>query len=300
MRLQLSGVFGRAAGALAGLTLVVSCQSNERGGADAASAPSADVREAEGAAILSVATAPDDPDARTMTATIYDDGIACPGGCDAHVVLHKSVNGAGNAYAPPISSRLAPQKCRTGETCIICFGVEGSSCMEALYRGTGPPIGRFDFTPAFYEAACAAASIPDALAAECRRLESAIERHRYDERLDCLSPTETYVRCTEVAASARETKRHDAIERDRCLALGDDAYNVGQADAQMHRTLGCNYFLNRKGQNSSGDTWRLLTPAACRPDTYVGRNGLDCCASNLYGAAALHPECSGYFLERTP
>jgi hypothetical protein len=49
--------------------------------------------------------------AQEMTLTIYDDGKAYPGGCDAHVVVNPSDNGTRFAF-DPASSRPRPQKCR--------------------------------------------------------------------------------------------------------------------------------------------------------------------------------------------
>lgn len=243
------------------------------------------------------ASTPDDPGALSMTATIYDDGLACPGECDAHVVFAKTLNGAGNAFAPPASSRLTPQTCRRGDRCVICFGVKGDTCMEAVYRGGGPPKGRFDFTPAFYEANCGEADLPAALAAECGRLQTAISAGGYDRRLNCLAQPEAD-RCRALTAAAEGKRARDAVERERCLALGEPAYNAQQRDESLHRTLGCNYYLNQKGSNARGQIWFKLAPGACRPRTYVGRDGLDCCSSNLFAAAAFHPECRKYFLDR--
>jgi hypothetical protein len=239
---------------------------------------------------------PNDDSALLMTATIYDDGLACPGDCDAHVVFARTLNGTGNAYAPPASSRSAPQPCRRGDLCVICFGVNGDTCMEALFRGAGPPKGRFDFTPAFFDARCSETDLPAAFAAECDRLKSAISVGSYDRRINCLAEPGND-RCEDLIAAADRKRARDAADREKCLALGEAAYNAQQPDQNLHRTLGCNYFLNQKGSNARGQTWFKLTPAACRPKTYVGRDGLDCCSSNLFAAAAFHPECRKYFLD---
>jgi hypothetical protein len=181
---------------------------------------------------------------------------------------------------------------------VICFGTGGDTCIEARYRGSGPPTGRFDFTPAFYEAACGQARLPAALAAECRRLESAITQGGYDLRLNCIAEPSAGP-CAAMMAAAETKRARDAIEREKCRALGgDSAYNAQQPDQHLHRTQGCNYFLNQKGSNSRGQTWFKLAPGACRPHTYVGRDGLDCCSASLFAAAALHPECRKFFLDR--
>ncbi|MEM9840136.1 MAG: hypothetical protein AAF830_13400, partial [Pseudomonadota bacterium] len=106
--------------------------------------------------------------ARTITPTIYDDGLACPGGCDAHVVLHPSVNGTVNAFRPPADSRRQPQKCVSGEPCFVCFGRGGDTCALATYRGSGPPENKFDFTTDYYRANCGRDDLPEALRGACR------------------------------------------------------------------------------------------------------------------------------------
>lgn len=258
--------------------------------------------EQEYAAPAAVAPARDAPpapvEAANMTATMYDDGRACPGGCDAHVVFHPDHNGAANAFAPPIDSRGSPQRCRSGEDCVICFAAAAESCMLARYRGSGPPRGRFDFTPAFFESRCGDAGVPAAFSEVCRSIESAISSLGYDRRINCLDAGTEDSRCETLIGAAREAQESDAAERDRCLSLGGDAaYNAQQPDASLHRTLGCNYFLNQKGENSAGDAWFKLAPGACRPDTFVGRDGLDCCSASVYATAKLHPECRAFFLE---
>ncbi len=39
--------------------------------------------------------------------------------------------------------------------------------MLATYRGAGPPPGRFDFTPAFYEENCPKDGLPEAFTRQC-------------------------------------------------------------------------------------------------------------------------------------
>lgn len=239
--------------------------------------------------------APNDPSARAMTATAYEDGIACPGGCDAHVVFHPDLNGTANAYAPPMASRRSPDKCVSGEACVICFDMAGSSCMTLRYRGSGPPRGRFDFTPALLELYCGLAETPEALARQCAAI--AATSRRYQGRRNCIADKAS-AECAAMMAAAEVDRARDGVERAHCLALGGDrAYNAQQADETLHRTFGCNYFLNRKGRNSSGDSWFKLAPGACRAGTYVGRDGLDCCSLSLVAAAAFDPECRGYFIE---
>ena len=95
----------------------------------------------------------------TMIATIYDDGLSCPGGCDAHVVFASRHNGTANPFAPG-SSRTAPLRCTVGQPCTICFAAGGTDCLTVRYRGGGPRPGRFDFTPAFFDEQCGQPMLP--------------------------------------------------------------------------------------------------------------------------------------------
>ena len=253
----------------------------------------ADNPPADGAADV----APEAPGAATMEATVYDDGLACPGGCDAHVVVNKADNGTANVYLPPLSSRSEPERCRYGKPCVICFGPSGESCMIALYRGPGPPKGKIDLTPAFLDARCGEAGVPEAVARACASVERRIARHKYDVRVNCILSEDADPRCAERLAPYRAAQRADAVERARCVELGGDAeYNAQQPDAQLHRALGCNYLQNQRGSNSRGVTWRKLAPGSCDGSKLVGRDGLDCCSASRYAAGAFHPECDNYYL----
>lgn len=237
-----------------------------------------------------------DASAGDMRATMYADGLACPGDCDAHVVFAAKHNGTRNAFAPPLDSRAAPKKCVRGSPCIICFDDSESSCMEALYRGNGPHADTFDFTPAFYVAECTRGDIPPQLAAKCRELDAAVRKSGYGDRVNCLATPGVAV-CTAIVEKAQRQKREDAALRDACLRDGEVGFNARQSDSSKQRALGCNYEkIGTGGPNSHGKTWRRLLPGACRAETYVGRDGLDCCSDQVFVAAALHPECSSYYL----
>ena len=231
-----------------------------------------------------------------MRATMYSDGLACPGDCDAHVVFAQRHNGTPNAFRPPLASRSSPEPCLRGQICVICFDASSTSCLEVMYRGSGPHEFTFDFTPAFFQKTCGKGDIPAALANECRGLQAAVKRHAYDQRINCIAaPDETA--CAALMAEAERLRAADAFEREACLHEGEEAYNERQTEPARRRSLSCNYEkTGTGGPNSKGKTWRRLLPGACRPGTFVGRDGLDCCSSELLAAAALHPECSPYFL----
>jgi hypothetical protein len=233
--------------------------------------------------------------AESMRATLYDDGLACPGGCDAHVVFAPQHNGTRNAFLPPLSERGAPKPCVAGSSCMICFDDSDASCMEVLYRGAGPHERTFDFTPAFYTEACARPGLPTPLLNACAELQSAVRKRGYNQRLNCFIEPD-HAACSALMTQAKEEQGADRRERSACLAEGQNAYNARQPDRARHRSNGCNYErFGTGGPNSKGNTWRKLLPGACREGTFVGRDGLDCCSNNLFAAASLHPECSIYF-----
>lgn len=229
--------------------------------------------------------------------TIYDDGHSCPGGCDAHVVMHSSVNGTIHAYSAA-SSRIAPKKCVNGSACTICFSHEPDSCLTTTYRGSGPPKTKFDFTPAFFREFCDRKTIPKQLQAYCSQMERNVKRHGYDARVNCFkSPND--IACKATISKALDEQVRDSKEREKCLRLGEAAYNASQPDRNMHRALNCDYSrLSLGGPNSSGVRWKKLMPGACRPGTHVGKDGFDCCTEDEKFAANVHPECSAFYPRR--
>ncbi len=233
--------------------------------------------------------------AEIMRATMYDDGLACPGDCDAHVVFAPRHNGTRNAFRPPLFRRSVAEDCVVGEICMICFDEPDTSCFTALYRGGGPAERTFDFTPAFFSETCDGPGLPPKFAETCRALEAAVIRLGYDRRASCFSSVSDE-RCRLVLAEAERLKAADSSERGACLSEGEQAYNARQKDRTRQRSLECNYErFGTGGSNSRGRTWRRLLPAACRDGAFVGRDGLDCCADDPLSAAALHPECSMFF-----
>lgn len=232
--------------------------------------------------------------ARTMGLTIYDDGISCPAGCDAHVVINAADNGTGNAFSAD-SSRSSPRPCRNGEVCNICFTDAANSCMQAIYRGGGPPVGKFDFTPAFYDQNCSRTDIPAALKTQCAALDNAATSSGYQSAINCIGNAGAPA-CVDLITKARQLQDQDRPERDKCLSLGESAYNAQQSDPNKRRSNACNYTQARLGgPNAKGVRWRKLMPAACREGTFVGRDGLDCCSTNVRFAASVNPECRKFF-----
>jgi hypothetical protein len=229
-----------------------------------------------------------------MKLTLYDDGISCPGNCDAHVVINPDDNGTRFAF-DPASSRASPRPCTVGQECRICFGTADDTCMSALYRGGGPPKGTFDFTPAFYREQCSQTRITTALRNQCDSLDKDVRDKSYDAHINCLAnPSDSH--CKAIITEAEAKREADIPKRDQCLKMGEDTYNKKQTDPRERRANNCDYsFADIGGPNSKGVTWRVLLPAACRPGTYVGQNGTDCCSSDVRFAASVHPECSSFF-----
>jgi|HubBroStandDraft_1064217.scaffolds.fasta_scaffold367741_2 hypothetical protein len=197
-------------------------------------------------------------EARDMMLTIYDDGLSCPGDCDAHVVLNESDNGTRQAFKPD-SSRSSPSKCVAGQQCIICFSDADNSCMSALYRGGGPAKGRFDFTPAFYDANCSRNDIPAALVSQCRTLDRAASKLGYASAINCFETPEN-PKCATVVARGKAAQEADAPKRAMCLSMGEAAFNRSQTDPKERRTNACDYSLLALGGNSHS-TWKKLLPA---------------------------------------
>lgn len=232
--------------------------------------------------------------AKEIRLTIYDDGQSCPGGCDSHVVINPSDNGTKFA-SDPGSTRTHPAKCLEGKECRICFGELDLTCMITTYRGGGPPKGTFDFTPAFYDKNCGKSGTPAALHKACLQLDRAVTRLGYGNRLNCFIDKANPA-CISVLSDADVAQRSDIPEREKCLALGEKAFNKLQADIKKQRTNECNYSKALLGgPNAAGVRWRLLLPAACRSGTYVGNYGADCCSGDLRFAAKVHPECAHFF-----
>ena len=178
--------------------------------------------------------------AETMRITMYDDGLACPGNCDAHVVFAPRHNGTRNAFQPPLERRSAPEDCTVHHTCMICLDETDESCFPAVYRGGGPPAGTFDFTPAFFAGRCDLSNLQARLAATCRDLYAAVMRLGFDRRTNCFnSPSDGD--CAAILAEAARLKALDDPERLACLVEGEGAYNARQTDRTMQRSLGCNY-----------------------------------------------------------
>lgn len=228
--------------------------------------------------------------ARDMMLTIYDDGRSCPHDCDAHVVFNPADNGTRFAFSPQ-SSRVSPAPCEPGTECTICFGEADDSCMTSVYRGGGPAKGRFDFTPAFYDANCSRSDIPRALRKQCDALDKAATRLGYADAINCFATPDS-PKCADVMTAAKAAQDADAPKRAQCLSMGEDAYNRAQPDSASRRSNGCDYSLLALGGNGR---WKKLLPGACRPNTYVDPFGLDCCSASVRFAAANHPECRSFF-----
>lgn len=230
-----------------------------------------------------------------MKVTFYDDGKACPGNCDSHVVFNDAHNGTQNAFRPG-SARDKPEKCRIGEKCVICFSAPEESCLEITYRGSGPPAGKFDLTTTFLRENCERKDLPPILTGECRSLQPKVGELR--KRINCFADPQNS-RCRNLMETAETRQRNDLVFYDECRRVGEENFNLKYAGRkEMQRSVGCSYEKFGTGRNSKGERWRKLLPGACRSKTYVGRDGLDCCSDNLYAAAKLGVECSAFFPER--
>lgn len=240
-------------------------------------------------------------DAATLTVTTYDDGVSCPGDCDAHVVFHNQYNGTRNAFLPaagadPLVNRAnaAQFKCVRGEACVVCFAEAGESCIIAIYRGTGPPRGRVDVTPAFMKEWCDKPALPEAVTTECKRLKQ--NAASLAARVNCFAEP-AHEKCKSKMESGAAAKAADAPEFQKCVAVGVTKYNAQQSDANLHRSLsaGCAYYENQRETNSAGVSWQKLSPGACREGFFVGPNGTDCCSGDTMQAAVDFLECRAFY-----
>ncbi|MFC3614634.1 hypothetical protein ACFORG_12745 [Lutimaribacter marinistellae] len=232
--------------------------------------------------------------ADSIEITIYDDGRSCPGNCDAHVVFNRSLNGTEYASSPE-SARSDPEPCTRGEMCRICFSTDDKDCMDVRYRGSGPPAGKFDFTPSFFAEHCKRKGLPPSLDSHCSSMAAAVRRSGYDKRINCFDDPQ-HEKCKETMQEAQAAFKADLPKWENCQAMGQAAFNAKQTSDSERRIYDCAYSkLSLGGPNSNGTRWKILLPASCRPGTYVGRDGLDCCNADRSMAAALHPECSSFF-----
>ncbi len=235
---------------------------------------------------------PSVPPALVFEPTIYGDGASCPGGCDAHVVFRAEHNGTRNAFLPPLSNRAAPQRCVNGQPCMVCFDDSDASCLEVMYRGSGPPRQRFDFTAAFFAERCLDETLPQPLQRKCASFAANAVRALRNGGVYCVAEPENPL-CVERIAAAEAAKEADRPAYEACRP-NQTAFNARQADDTTRRTHACAYSqLLTGGPNSRGVRWRRLMPAACPAGTYVGRDGLDCCDRNPA------PSLGGYGAECT-
>lgn len=226
-----------------------------------------------------------------IRATIYDDGLSCPAGCDAHVVFASALNGTAYAHSPDSPSGRY-KKCPVDTECRICFDSSSSNCMTVIYRGDGPHARTFDFTPAFYEAHCSESNLPTAVADECKSLVLAAKA--LVARVNCLRNPD-HGRCIQLIRSAKELQAQDRPVYEQCVQMGESAFNKDRPLVQQ-RANACAYEKKGTGgPNSRGKTWRRLLPGACRENTYVGRDGTDCCTGNPMADGGLGPECSAFY-----
>lgn len=229
--------------------------------------------------------------AETVRLTIYDDGLSCPAGCDAHVVFHPTINGTEFAHSP---STPAPpyEKCLVGQKCALCLESGTKQCLVAIYRGGGPTFKTFDFTPRFYQTACASVPEQPALAKKCDELKRAATTLK--DRKNCIAEPET-TGCKEIVDQASLSQKTDRAEYLNCKDIGENKYNLTKSP-HMQRSLGCAYETNGTGgPNSKGTTWKRLLPGACRDGTFVGRDGLDCCSGITLADGPLALECSRFY-----
>jgi hypothetical protein len=223
--------------------------------------------------------------------TIYDDGFSCPAECDAHVVFDSAMNGTNYAHSPN-SSLGRFDKCDPNSECRICFDENSKECMNVMYRGGGPHSNTFDFTPAFYEKYCPQSSIPLALADKCKSLNA--QATALDGRVNCIRNPD-HTKCVDLIKAAKERHAADRPIYEQCKRVGNVRFNTGRP-LEQQRSLACAYEKRGTGgPNRKGKTWKRLLPGVCRDNTFVGRDGLDCCNGKPISDGPLNIECSNFY-----
>ncbi|HBP6526345.1 TPA: hypothetical protein L6A81_11955 [Pseudomonas aeruginosa] len=225
--------------------------------------------------------------AETIRLTVYDDGLSCPGGCDAHVVFDDELFKTGFARLPGTEN----SRCVENEKCEICIESGRKQCLEVTYRGRGPTKKTYDLTPAFFREACANTPTQPALAAKCRELQR--DAQSLDGRINCIA-TPGHAKCIEMIANAKTAQDLDRPKYEQCVSVGEDNYNQGKP-ASEKRANDCTYEFLRTGHNRNGVIWRKLLPAACRAGTYVGPYGTDCCNGFPFEDGPKGKECEFYY-----
>jgi hypothetical protein len=164
-----------------------------------------------------------------------------------------------------------------------------------MYRGGCRQKKTFDFTPAFYQDFCARPGIPRLLEQKCGEFRLAAQE--LSDRTNCIRfPAEDV--CADKIAQARDRQDADGERYEECMDQGEAAYNRRRTRSQQ-RTFACAYEkYPTGGPNSTGFTWHRLLPGACRPGTYVGRDGLDCCTGNPLIDGPFGIECSSFYPDR--
>lgn len=225
--------------------------------------------------------------ASTMKITVYGDGESCPSDCDAHVVFDSTLNGTDFAHAPGDTNN---SKCQLNSLCEICFEEKAKQCISVVYRGGGPHKDRFDFTQAFFNERCDNRDNPIALQAQCAEIKKSVKA--LEGRTNCIK-NQHMKECEKIMASAQEKKLKDAPIYAECKSMTEEIFNKGK-EKKYKRKYNCAYEFSATG-GTRKKPWSKLLAGACSGETYVGRNGLDCCKGNPAIDGPLGLECKGFY-----
>jgi hypothetical protein len=234
---------------------------------------------------------------QAMEVTCYHDGESCPGGCDSHVVFKPAHNSRAlerrNAYRP--GTRLDPEPCRNGEECTFCFSPDPDDCVDTVFRGDGPPVGKVDVTPDFLHENCfypgtldPRRSIPEGLKGICSYVRASAAA--LEARVNCVADP-GHPRCAEFMDSKIREKEADRKLYEECLRVGESAFNRDRPDSQK-RVYACAYsYLTHP---VGGRAFRRLLPGACDGGAFVSPGGFDCCSADTVRSAC-SGDCNSYF-----
>jgi hypothetical protein len=236
---------------------------------------------------------------QSMNVTCYMDGNSCPNGCDSHVVFKPDHNSSSsvrkNAYLA--GTRFNPQACKDGQACTICFSSNAADCVTTIFRGSGPPVGRFDVTPGFLLRHCYSddllnlrSDMPAGIQSICKSVRKISTS--YQTKINCID-NPTHPTCKSFMTEQEKKKNDDLSKYEECLRLGETKYNAGKSESEQ-RIYGCAYrkLSTKHGVNQT--LWHDLMPGACPKDSFVSPNGLDCCSANEV-VSACSGDCGVFF-----
>jgi hypothetical protein len=134
--------------------------------------------------------------------------------------------------------------------------------------------------------------IPEPLADQCASLNK--QAKKLEGRINCFQKPE-HPACKNLVEQAKQQQAQELPLYEACRQQGEPRFNRKRPIAEQ-RSLDCAYEKQwTGGPNKKGKTWKKLLPAACRENTFVGRDGLDCCTGTVFHDGPLDIECNIFY-----